>query len=117
MARPQKVRLGEVLIQQKLITDDQLTKALSEQKRTGRKLGRVFVELGFVTDKEISIALARQLNIPFVDLNKSKIQPEMISRFPEALARRYRCIVLAENNNGYMAVSYTHLTLPTILRV
>lgn len=102
MARPQKVRLGEVLIQQKLITEDQLTKALSEQKRTGRKLGRVFVELEFVTDKEISVALARQLNIPFVDLNKSKVQQEVINRFPEALARRYRCIVLAENNNGYM---------------
>jgi MSHA biogenesis protein MshE len=102
MARPEKVRLGEVLIQQKLITTDQLTKALEAQKRTGRKLGRVFVELGFVTDKEISVSLARQLNIPFVDLNQSNIKLELINKFPEALARRFRCVVLAENNNGCM---------------
>ncbi len=102
MARPQKVRLGEVLLQQKVLTEAQLQEALAEQKRTGRKLGRVFVEMGFVTDKAISVALAKQLSIPFVDLNKSKVQPEIINKFPEALARRYRCIVLAENNNGFM---------------
>jgi MSHA biogenesis protein MshE len=102
MARPEKVRLGEVLIQQKLITTDQLSKALEAQKRTGRKLGRVFVELGYVTDKEISVSLARQLNIPFVDLNQSNIKLELINKFPEALARRFRSVVLAENSNGYM---------------
>lgn len=102
MARPEKVRLGEVLIQQKLITTDQLSKALEAQKRTGRKLGRVFVELGYVTDKEISVSLARQLNIPFVDLNQSNIKIELINKFPEALARRFRSVVLAENSNGYM---------------
>ena len=47
-----------------------LTKSLDEQKRSGKKLGRVFVDLGFVTEKQISVALARQLNIPFIDLNQ-----------------------------------------------
>jgi len=49
MARPEKIRLGEVLIQQKLLSEEQLNQALADQKRTGRKLGRVFVENGFVT--------------------------------------------------------------------
>lgn len=102
MARPEKVRLGEVLSKQNLITTEQLNKALEEQKRSGRKLGRLFVELGFVTDKQISIALATQLNIPFVDLNKSTVKSELINKFPEALARRFRCVVLAENNHGYI---------------
>lgn len=102
MARPEKVRLGEVLIQQKLITAEQLNHALSAQKQSGRKLGRVFVELGYVTDKAISAALARQLNIPFADLNQSNIKPELIKKFPENLARRFRCVILAENQNGYM---------------
>ena len=43
MARPEKIRLGEVLIQQKLLSEEQLNQALADQKRTGRKLGRVFV--------------------------------------------------------------------------
>lgn len=102
MARPEKVRLGEVLIQQKLITAEQLNHALIAQKQSGRKLGRVFVELGYVTDKAISAALARQLNIPFADLNQSNIKPELIKKFPENLARRFRCVILAENQNGYM---------------
>jgi endonuclease YncB( thermonuclease family) len=61
MARPEKVRLGEILVQQKLLSEEQLQAALADQKRTGRKLGRVFVESGFVTEEQISGALARQL--------------------------------------------------------
>ncbi len=51
---PQKIRLGDLLIQQGLLTDEQLKIALDEQKRTGRKLGRVFVESGYVTEAGIS---------------------------------------------------------------
>ena len=51
MPPPQKVRLGDLLIQQGLLTDEQLKIALDEQKRTGRKLGRVFVESGYVTEE------------------------------------------------------------------
>jgi MSHA biogenesis protein MshE len=102
MARPEKVRLGEILVQQKLLSAEQLTKALEEQKRTGRKLGRVFVESGYVTDTQISVALARQLNIPFIDLNQSTIKPELINKLPEALARRFRCILLAERPEAFV---------------
>jgi endonuclease YncB( thermonuclease family) len=58
MARPEKVRLGEILVQQKLLSEDQLKQALADQNRTGRNLGRVFVESGFVTEEQISGALA-----------------------------------------------------------
>ena len=57
MARPEKVRLGEILVQQKVLTEDQLRLALEEQKRSGRKLGRVFIEKGFVTEEAIAEAL------------------------------------------------------------
>ncbi|HYD94614.1 MAG TPA: MSHA biogenesis protein MshE, partial [Noviherbaspirillum sp.] len=66
MARPEKVRLGEILVQQKLLSEEQLQFSLTEQKRTGRKLGRVFIENGFVTEEQISGALAKQLNIPYI---------------------------------------------------
>ena len=63
MARPGKVRLGDLLVQQKLISQDQLAFALEQQKRSGRKLGRVLVDNAFVTEEHISEALAKQLNI------------------------------------------------------
>ena len=57
MARPEKVRLGEILVGQKLVSEEQLKFALEEQKRSGRKLGRFFVEQGYVTEEQISEAI------------------------------------------------------------
>ncbi len=96
MARPERVRLGQLLVDQKLISEDQLARALAEQKRTGRKLGRTLVELGFVTEDEISRALARQLKIPFVDLRRQDIRPEVAQKLPEVYARRFRALALEE---------------------
>ena len=96
MARPEKIRLGDLLIQQGLLTDEQLKFALDEQKRSGRKLGRIVVESSFVTEEAISQALAKQLRIPFVDLKHFNPKPELIRLLPEAQARRFRAIVLEE---------------------
>ncbi|MGB0128465.1 MAG: GspE/PulE family protein [Rhodocyclaceae bacterium] len=96
MARPEKVRLGDLLVQQKLITAEQLAHALNEQKKSGRKLGRIFVDAGFVSETGLSQALARQLNVPFVDLKHYNIQPDLVRRLPEALARRFRALVLED---------------------
>jgi MSHA biogenesis protein MshE len=68
MARPEKVRLGDLLVQQKLISLDQLQFALDQQKRSGRKLGRVLVDNAFVSEDQISEAIAKQLNIPYINL-------------------------------------------------
>jgi MSHA biogenesis protein MshE len=96
MARPEKIRLGEVLIQQKLLSEEQLEQALADQKRTGRKLGRVFVESGFVTEDQISGALARQLNIPYINLKFYNINAELVRLLPETAARRFRALVLED---------------------
>ena len=96
MARPEKIRLGDLLIQQGLLTDEQLKFALDEQKRSGRKLGRIVVESSFVTEEAIAQALAKQLRIPFVDLKHFNPTPELIRLLPEAQARRFRAIVLEE---------------------
>lgn len=102
MARPEKIRLGEILIRQDLLTPAQLDEALAEQKRTGRKLGRIFVDNHFVTEKQISEAMARQLNIAFVDLDGYKIEAKTVQKLPEAQARRFRSIVLAHSPEGYL---------------
>jgi MSHA biogenesis protein MshE len=96
MARPEKVRLGEILVQQKLLSEEQLNQALADQKRTGRKLGRVFVESAFVTEDQISGALARQLDIPYINLKFYNINAEVVRLLPETAARRFRALVLEE---------------------
>ncbi|MFZ2854079.1 MAG: GspE/PulE family protein [Rhodocyclaceae bacterium] len=96
MARPEKIRLGDLLIQEGLLTDEQLKFSLDEQKRTGRKLGRIVVESAFVTEEAISRALAKQLKIEYVDLRQFTANPELIRLLPEAQARRFRAIALDE---------------------
>ena len=102
MARPEKIRLGDLLVQQKLISQDQLQFALEQQKRSGRKLGRVLVDNAFVTEENISEALARQLNIPYINLKYYNINLEQVRLLPENQARRFRAIVLEERNGALL---------------
>ncbi|MDP2832650.1 MAG: GspE/PulE family protein [Pseudomonadota bacterium] len=94
MARPEKVRLGDLLVQQKLLSQEQLGVALEKQKASGRKLGRVLVENAFVTEDEISGAIARQLGIPLLDLRQAHVRPETVRLLPEQMARRFRAVVV-----------------------
>lgn len=96
MPRPEKVRLGEILVQQKLLTEAQLKTALDQQKQSGRRLGRVFVESGFVTEDEIASALARQLKVPYVNLKVFDTRSEIVNLLPETIVRRFRAIVLED---------------------
>jgi MSHA biogenesis protein MshE len=101
MPRPEKVRLGEILLQQGLLTEAQLKEALDAQRQSGRKLGRVFVEKAFVSEEQISTALARQLQVPYVNLKQFVIKPEVAARLPETQARRFRAIVLEDGGSFY----------------
>lgn len=109
MARPEKIRLGDLLIQQGLLTEEQLKFALDEQKRSGRKLGRIVVESAFVTEEAISQALARQLQATYVDLKLFNPRPDLISLLPEAQARRFRAVVLDEAN-GHLRIGFADPT-------
>ncbi|GGZ06598.1 GspE/PulE family protein [Pseudoduganella plicata] len=109
MARPEKVRLGEILVQQKLLSEDQLGLALAEQKRSGRKLGRVFVDSGYVTEEQIAGALARQLNIPYINLKFYNINADLVRLLPETQARRFRALVL-EDRHGTLLVGMSDPT-------
>ncbi|HUF22014.1 MAG TPA: GspE/PulE family protein [Burkholderiales bacterium] len=101
MGKPEKIRLGEILLQQALLTDEQLKSALEEQKRSGRKLGRIFIDSGYLTEEQIGSALARQLQVPFINLKQFNIKPEVATRLPETLARRFRAIVLEDGASYY----------------
>jgi len=99
MARPERIRLGDLLIQEALITPAQLDEALVEQKKTGRKLGRVFIDHQWVTEVQIAKAVARQLRAPFIDLTTRNVRPEVAALLPEMHARRLRALVI-ENTAG-----------------
>jgi MSHA biogenesis protein MshE len=97
-----KIRLGELLVQQRVISEQQLAAALLEQKRSGRKLGRVLADLGFLSEASLYDFLAKHLQVPFVDLKQVRLDRESVKLLPEALARRYRALVLQQDAKGLL---------------
>jgi MSHA biogenesis protein MshE len=100
--RRRRVRVGELLLENRLITEDQLKNALAEQKRTGRKLGRVLTELGYITEQAFYEALARHLQIPFVDVRHLQLVAATVRMLPEVHARRFRALVLQADAKGLL---------------
>jgi MSHA biogenesis protein MshE len=109
MARPEKIRLGDMLIQQGLLTQQELMDSLAEQKATGRKLGRIIVDGGLVTEDAISKALAHQLQAEFIDLKTFSPSPELVKLLPENQARRFRAMVVNEKE-GKLVVGFADPT-------
>lgn len=97
-----RIRIGDLLVAQQMISQDQLEEALSEQKNTGRKLGRQLVDLGFVEENALLNLLSQQLDIPFVELKHFRFDPELVQTLPENLARRYRVMILREDADGIL---------------
>ena len=102
MSRQQKVRIGDLLVQKGLISVDQLTKALDEQNRSGKKIGKAVVDLGLVTEGQLLRALADHFGYPYVDLIRFKLKNDLVLSLPETQARRYRAIILSEQPDGYL---------------
>ena len=96
--RPERVRIGDLLLQEKLISQEQLKSALDSQSRTGRKLGKILVESGYVSDEQIAELLARQLNLPYINLKYYNLNAVTARKLPEAQARRFRALVLEEQS-------------------
>ena len=101
-ARAVKIRLGDVLVAQKLITPQQLAQTLEQQKRSGRKLGRLIVESGLSTEEQLAEAISRQLGIPYVNLKFANVSNELVRQLPESLARRFRTLVLEDKRTKYL---------------
>src|SRR5437667_175233 len=87
-------KLGEILLREGLITQDQLKKALLEQKNTGMRLGYTLVKLGFVEETEISKMLARQYRMPAVDLSRFEVDPKIIKLLPPDVAIKHTVLPL-----------------------
>jgi type IV pilus assembly protein PilB len=89
------VRLGEILLKESLITQEQLQKALDFQRANGGKLGSCLTKMGFITDDDITGVLSRQYGVPSINLKFYEIDPNVIKLIPQDTALRYQVIPLS----------------------
>ena len=95
----EKKKLGEILLDLGVISEEELRIALKEQSRTGEKLGEVITRLGFATEDEIHMAIAQQAGTRFVDLHDIIISPEALSLVPEHVAKEFKLVPIKVDDN------------------
>ncbi len=106
MARYNKIRLGDCLVQKGMITEEQLQEALTKQKEAGTKLGETIVDMGLVSEMEMIDILVDQLGIEYVDLRKEKINEEVAKILKEDFMRK----------NAILPYGYDEL-VPNVIKV
>ncbi|PKH05148.1 GspE/PulE family protein [Moritella sp. Urea-trap-13] len=89
-----KQRLGDLLVGEGIISDEQLGLALKEQRSSGRKLGATLIHLDFITEEQLLNFLSQQLEIPFLNIATLNIDPQAVLKLPEVHARRHRALVV-----------------------
>jgi type IV pilus assembly protein PilB len=90
-------RLGDLLVREKIITADQLDKALKAQRDSGpnSRLGSTLVHLGYVSDEEVTNFLSRQYGVPAINLQYFEIDSSVVKLIPEETAKRYQILPLS----------------------
>ena len=106
MARYNKIRLGDCLVQKGMITEEQLSEALVKQKENGAKLGETIVELGYVSENDMIDVLVEQLGIEYVDVRKIKVDENAARLLKEDFMRK----------NSLIPIAFDEL-LPNVIRV
>ena len=91
-------KLGDILVREGLITQEQLRKALQEQKSSGMRLGYTLVKLGFIEETEVTKMLARQYRMPAVDLSRFEVDPKILKLIPPDIATKH--VVLPLKREG-----------------
>jgi len=89
-----KVLLGEILIQRKKITREQLESALQAQKEKGGYIGEILVNFGLLDERDIVVALVIQCGLPYIAVNKYTIDPEILRLIPKEVAQKEKVIAL-----------------------
>ena len=112
-----RVRIGDLLLSQGMITQQQLDTALSEQKIRKTKLGETLIALGYVSQKDFADVLSRQLGVESVDLRKEGLQDAAIRLVPEDIMKKYELVPFAidENNSNILKIAMSDpMYLPAI---
>ena len=110
-------RIGDRLISAGLISSDQLDFALKEQKRTGDRLGNILRQLNLITEDDLAKVLAEAAGIQYVNVRTMSIDPNVVSLLPEAVARKYKVFPIAVENNSVTVAMADPLDVATIDRV
>ncbi|MEK7829059.1 MAG: type II secretion system protein GspE, partial [Deltaproteobacteria bacterium] len=92
-------RLGELLVREKLLSAEQLKKAIEEQRSSGGRLGYNLAKLGYINEKDLTTFLSRQYGIPSVDLAATEIDTEIIKLIPEDVAKKYQVIPISRTGS------------------
>lgn len=95
-----KVRLGDLLVQKGIITEEQLSEALKQQKEKKLMLGEMIVSMGFASQSQINDVLCEHLNIDFVDMREEEPDPQVLSLLDESIMRKYTLVPLRHDNNN-----------------
>ncbi len=121
-------KLWELLLDDEIVSQEQLDSGLDRQKETGESLVRTLIEQGAVTEWEMAATLGKQLNVPFITLSHYEIDREILDCIPEAIVKRYRIvpvdrtddtltIALADPSNIYLLDELRLLTKCQIVPV
>ena len=97
-----KMRLGDLLVHEHMITEAQLSEALNVQAATGRKLGSTLISLELISEPQLLRFLAQQLQVPFLDISQRKISHDVSKLLSEVYARRYRALVIEDNGDSVL---------------
>ena len=99
-----KKRLGEMLVEEKLITVQQLEDALKEQQKSGEMIGKILVNRGYLKEEVLLESLSRQLNVPFIRLSNIVIDREVIKKVPAKFVWHYK-IIPVEYAGGKLTIA------------
>ncbi|MEW6570224.1 MAG: type IV-A pilus assembly ATPase PilB [Nitrospirota bacterium] len=88
-------RLGQLLVNAGIITDEQLKEAINVQRREGGKLGANLIKLGYVTEEKLVNFLSKQYNVPAINLSDYRIDPSVLKLIPFEIARKYLIMPVA----------------------
>lgn len=97
---PEHKSLGHLLLEKDLLSQEQLNKALAEQKLTGRKIGDILIELNFISEEDITAVLSEQMGLAYMDLRSYQVEPDVLKLVPGNLANRFKLIPLFEVGNN-----------------
>ncbi|WP_085344278.1 GspE/PulE family protein [Vibrio sp. ArtGut-C1] len=92
-------RLGDLLVEEGIVSEEQIQQALNAQRSTGQKLGDALIDLGFITEKQMLDFLSQQLGLPLIDLGRAPVDAEAVQILPEVHARRLRAMVVARHGD------------------
>ncbi|GAB4282301.1 MAG: hypothetical protein Kow0029_27790 [Candidatus Rifleibacteriota bacterium] len=121
----QKKRLGDILVESKYITEEQLSEALQGAKNEKLRMGAYLVKHGLLTNKQLSIALSKQFDIPFIDLDENLVDPVLATLLPKKLCyEQILCPVKRENGKLVLAmtdptdiITIDHIEMMTGMRI